>query len=162
MKKLCMVTAAILLTALAAVAQTGGKRTNDEAAIRRLAQRYANAWNRGDAKGAAAIFAADAVFITMEGAPQKGRTQIQKGLAQDFAGPAKGSRFQVQVTSVRFPQPNFAIAHGTTQVTGGQFPPGVGKGHYLAVFGKTRGEWRVLAVHVAAVPPPSSAGASTR
>jgi uncharacterized protein (TIGR02246 family) len=141
-------------TAATAIAQPKPGGAADEAAIRDLAKQYSTAWNSGDAKNAAAVYADDASFINIIGVETKGRAAIEKNMADSLAGEMKGTTFVATMDTIRFIKPDVAVVQGTTNITGGATPPDGLKGHYLLVATKQGGSWKVLAVHTAALPPP--------
>lgn len=89
-------------------------RASDSAAILALIQAHAAAWNRRDAKAAAAVLTPDAVWVTSAGVELRGRGEIERAhaqwLAQDAA--AGGSRHVHPPASiaVRFLRPDVAVA----------------------------------------------------
>jgi uncharacterized protein (TIGR02246 family) len=72
------------------------------AAVRKLAADYAAACSRGDAKAVAAFYTADAVNVEAGPVRSVGREAIEKKVAADYAGPFKGAKCTITVTSVRF------------------------------------------------------------
>jgi len=154
--KLAALAAAVVLATLAS-AQTGTGRAGDEAAIRKMGEQYAAAWNSGDARQAAALFAEDGTFTDVNGQTYKGRMAIEKDLAESEVGTAKtGMTMSITTEAVRFLQPDLAVAMGRTHFSGAQGGPG--GGHYMSVVRRVGSEWKVAAVHAAASPPASMAG----
>lgn len=158
MRKMLAALAAGMVLATLASAQTGTGKAGDEAAIRRLAEQYAEAWNGGNASQAAALFAQDGSFTEVTGETHKGRQAIEADLGAEPIGTAKtGMTLSIGMDSVRFLGPTVAVATGTTRFSGGSQPGG---GHYLSVLRKVGSEWKIAAVHAAINPPRESAVAT--
>jgi uncharacterized protein (TIGR02246 family) len=101
--------------------------------FKKLVDAFVQAWDKGDAKGVAALHTTDAIRLNTDGTVAIGRAEIEKGMATAFAGAMKGARLVVtegkrsQVTS------DVYVAEGSYAVTGGApAPPGMtNKGHYV-------------------------------
>jgi uncharacterized protein (TIGR02246 family) len=107
--RLIVMVLAVWVAAVAA-AQSDGKLTSDEAAVRDLVQRYVDAREKRDATALAALFTADADQFTTGGEWRKGREGVvQGGLASSQRNP--GTR-RITVRTVRFITPNVAVADG--------------------------------------------------
>jgi uncharacterized protein (TIGR02246 family) len=89
-------------------------RASDSAAILGLIQAHAAAWNRRDAKAAAAALAPDAVWVTSGGQELHGRAEIERAhaewLAQDSAAGASTHVHPPSSISIRFLRPDVAVA----------------------------------------------------
>ena len=160
MKRLLLAAVAILMAATLAPAQTGtggaagsSGRSEDEAAIRKLAELHAAAWNKGDARQAASVFAEDAAFTLVDGRTLKGRSAIEQNIASDPIGTARtGRTMTIDTEAVRFLGPDLAISNGYTKFSGPALPADQ-IGHYMAVVKKTGSGWKVLAVQAAVNAP---------
>jgi uncharacterized protein (TIGR02246 family) len=90
-----------------------GERS-DSAAILQLILDHAAAWNSRDAKAAAALLTADAVWVTSTGVELRGREAIEQAHAQWLAqDAASGGTTHVHPTgsiNVRFLRPDVAVA----------------------------------------------------
>ena len=75
----------------------------NESEIRKRVQEYENAYNRGDAKAIAAIYAENGSHTYINGMIDRGRLEIEKGLAESFAGPMKGTQIKITPDVIRFP-----------------------------------------------------------
>ena len=73
------------------------------------------AFNRGDAKAYAAMYAADADNIDSFGRTFKSRDQIEQAYAELFAGPYRGARLTTQVDNLRFVTPTVAVSDITAE-----------------------------------------------
>lgn len=88
----------------------------DEAAIRALAQKCAEAWNRGSGEAFAAQFAEDSDYVVVNGMYIKGRQQNASGHQQIFDTIYKGTRLWIEAKSVRFLRPDVALMHSTSKI----------------------------------------------
>ncbi|MEI5522866.1 SgcJ/EcaC family oxidoreductase [Streptomyces brasiliscabiei] len=79
--------------------------------LRRLIQRQADAWNRGDGTAFAGTYAEDAEFITFDGTHLRGREEMARNFQIYFDEYTKGTRLvftEVPVT-LRHPTPDTAV-----------------------------------------------------
>src|SRR5256885_7420187 len=87
----------------------------DEAAIRRSAASYVEAFNKHDAKALADLWSPDAVYLNRStGEEVVGRAAI----AEQFTAMFKQQpelKLEVNVSSVQFVSPNVAVEHGTAK-----------------------------------------------
>lgn len=115
------------------------RNSADEAAIRETGTTFAKAYDKADAKAAAAHFTADAEYVDEQGNIYQGRQAIEELLTAFFiANP--GSRLEVAIDTIRFVGPGVAIEDGTTTVV----RPAGGLSdysRYTAVHVKTNGKW---------------------
>jgi uncharacterized protein (TIGR02246 family) len=92
------------------------KHDADRAAIDRLSKELVAAFNARDAAGIAAHWTADGEFIRNDGAPIRGRAEIQKGYA-DFFKTLKGKPLaDVQVDGLRFLSADTAVSEVTLRL----------------------------------------------
>ena len=128
-----------------------------EAEIRQRVQEYENAYNRGDAKALASIYAVDASHTYAIGITHRGRLEIEKGLDEFFAGIMKGTQMKLTPEVIRFPKDDIAIENASFIMTGLKMQDGTEippiKGLCLAVYQKQGNEW--FAVAVQCMIPPS-------
>jgi uncharacterized protein (TIGR02246 family) len=128
----------------------------DETAIRKRVQEYVDAWNRGDAKAAAAVYAVDGTHTYVLGFTHRGRVAIEKGLEELLAGSWKGTRITLKTNAVRFLKPDVAVEDETFTVAGLKTPEGTElpavEGPCLVVHQKRDGEWFAAAVQCG-IPP---------
>jgi uncharacterized protein (TIGR02246 family) len=133
----------------------------DEKAIRELPGRYAEAWNKGDAKVIAGLFAPDGDLVGAAGEAMKGQAEVEQGTAAQLAGMYKGSTDTNTTTSVRFLTPEIALADGTWEfsgVTGPDGKPMSMNGLWTAVLLKKDGSWWIGALRaMRPIPMPASA-----
>jgi uncharacterized protein (TIGR02246 family) len=111
----------------------------DEAAIRKAAASYAEAFNKHDAKALAAHWSPDAVYTNRS----TGEEVVgQAAIGEQFAALFKGQpalKVEVTVGSVQFVSPNVAIENGTTKVLSANGEPE--EIEYSAVNVKRDGKW---------------------
>jgi uncharacterized protein (TIGR02246 family) len=115
-------------------------QNSPEEAIRNRVRQYEAAYNAGDADKLAAIYAVDATHTYALGFTHRGRTQIAKGLKEQFAGPMKGTRISITPLHIRSISPGVAV------------PPI--NGLCLGVYRKEADQWFAVAVQCM-VPPPA-------
>jgi uncharacterized protein (TIGR02246 family) len=121
-------------------------KTADEAAIRAILQRMADAWNTGDGVAFAAPFAEDADFIAFEGTHLKGRREIASFHVQVFDTVVKGSHLKGEVKFVRFLNPELALMHSNVDITlPGQTKASPSRDSMeLFVVSKRNGSWQAV------------------
>jgi uncharacterized protein (TIGR02246 family) len=128
--------------------QTGvakGKRARD----------FIAAFEKGDAKGVAAFWMPDAVYVDENGRHFKGRPAIEQ-MYEKFFAKNKGLKLNIIVTSARMVGADVGLEEGLTEVTpaGGGLPSTAG---FSAVLVKKDGEWYFESVHDTVARPPSNA-----
>jgi len=144
------VAAACTLATSAGRAEEGG----DEAQILAVMARGADAFNRGDAAAAAAVYASDADLVNVRGDHLKGQAEIERGLARAFATRYKDARIKRGEVDIRFLRPDVALAYVTNEiaVAGAGGAPTVHRELGLRVFVKDGGAWRIAALHDTPLP----------
>jgi uncharacterized protein (TIGR02246 family) len=131
----------------------------NETEIRKRVQEYENAYNRGDAKATAAIYAENGSHTYVNGMIDRGRLEIEEGLAESFAGPMKGTQIKITPDVIRFPADNVAIEEASFALTGLKMPNGAAvptmKGFCLSVYQNQDNEWFIVAIQcmVPLTPP---------
>jgi uncharacterized protein (TIGR02246 family) len=121
----------------------------DEAEILAVMARGADAFNRHDAAGAAAVYANDADLVNVRGDHLKGAAEIEQGLAGAFATRYKNARMKRGEVSIRFLRPDVALAYVTNEITvaGETGDSTVHRELGLRVFVKEGDAWRIAALH---------------
>lgn len=140
---------------LAATASAGSSQATDEAAIRRVVERFDETRNTGDWKGFAALFAKGADQLISSGTWRTGPEDIATGMQEITSTAYKGSTHKTTADRVRMLAPGVAISDGTftiTNIAGG----GGRKGLVTMVLVKDGGEWRIAAAR-SMVPTPAGA-----
>ena len=148
----------VVLSALlfAGAAAGPGRNTamskTDEAEVLRLENEFLGAWNRGDARGAAAVFAEDGVRIGAFGDVAQGRREIEAAYEKLLGGPMKGATASVEM-KVRFLAVDVALVQGplTIHPSGGAPPI---RGYAVDIWRKQNGRWWLLEGHPKLFPPP--------
>ena len=93
-----------------------GDRHTDEHAIRELLDRQVMGWAAGDPEAYAAVFTADADYVTFLGSHHKGRDAIAASYAPLFKKLLKGSRLDTEITQLRFLTPDVALIQAKAAV----------------------------------------------
>ena len=140
--------ASILLAAVSAPPSRGAARDQDEADIRAVQARQADAWNRHDARAYAALFATDGDVVNVVGWWWKGRAEIESKLTAAFAFVFRDSTMTITDVEVRFLAPEVAVAHVRWTMTGARTPPGIPEpreGIQTQTLQKTAGKWLIAA-----------------
>jgi len=111
----------------------------DEAAIRRTAASYVEAFNKHDAKALADLWSPDAVYLNRStGEEVVGRAAISEQFTNLFKEQPE-LKLEVNVASVQFVSPNVAVEHGTAKfLTPNEEPEEI---DYSAVDVKRDGNW---------------------
>jgi len=112
-----------------------------EAAVRESAARFVAAYNRHDAKAAAAGFTSTADFVTEDGTAIHGQEAIERHFAAVFTALPRVS-LELHVESIRLVTSNVAVEEGRVE-----FLPQPGAAfqfsRYLAVHLNQEGQWRL-------------------
>jgi uncharacterized protein (TIGR02246 family) len=152
--KRALLTAAIMAWGMAAaLGAEAGRQAADEAMIRKAVESYVAAFNQGDAKAVAALWAPEAVYTNPRSGEQVvGREAIEKQFAAVFEG-AKGAKLEATTEAIQFVSPNVAVEQGTAKVILPDQAPE--ETEYTAVYVKRDGQWlldRVTEEDVVVVP----------
>ena len=119
----------------------------DEQTIRSLATEFVSAWNKNDSKQMAACFSTDGDLINPSGRIARGRTEVERLMQEEHAGPFKGTRLNTQHKHLRFLKPDVAIADYEFEIS--QMRGGDGKntlkGHVTFVLHKENDRWLIAA-----------------
>lgn len=131
-----------------------GADSPEAAAIKKGEAAFKAAFDAGDAKAVAALWAPDGELVEEDGERIEGRAAIEKRYAAFFAANPK-ARIKVYVQLVRFPNAETALEDGSATV---MYPSGVpmNSGHYSVVHVKRDGKWLMWSVHES--PAEESAG----
>jgi uncharacterized protein (TIGR02246 family) len=128
-----------LIATASALAQQPSDQSTDEAAIRKAAASYAEAFNKHDAKALAEHWSPDAVYTNRStGEEVVGRPAIGEQFTALFKV-QPDLKLEVTVTSVQFVSPNVAIEQGTAKTLGPNAVPE--ETEYSAVNVKRDGKW---------------------
>src|SRR5262249_58628459 len=105
----------VALLAPAARAEGPKNRAEEEKALRKRAEEFVAAFNRGDAEALVAFWTEDGDHVDQVGRARKGRQAIGDAYRKLFAA-SKGAKLNVTRTSLRFLTPDLAITDGFTAV----------------------------------------------
>ncbi|HEY5545381.1 MAG TPA: SgcJ/EcaC family oxidoreductase [Gemmatimonadaceae bacterium] len=152
----------LLLVVVFSPATAASPQESDRLAIRRRTEEYVQAFNRGDAAAAAAVYAADGTHTYAFGVTHRGRPAIEQGLREFLAGPMKGTRVSITVDSIRFITGEIAVEEDSFVVSGltsadGAAVPSL-NGRCMAVYRKQSNAWHASAIQcMVPMSPPRSA-----
>lgn len=110
-RKILLRIAVINLTLILVPALRAQTPTADEAAIKQIVQQVQDGWNAHDGAAFAALFAADADYVVVNGMKVKGRDEIEKGHTRIFTTIYKDSRNVATVKAIRFLRADVAVVH---------------------------------------------------
>jgi uncharacterized protein (TIGR02246 family) len=129
-------------------------RSADEAAIRGNIAAFVRAYNAGDAKGVAALFAPDGQAEDKDGEVSQGRAAIEKTFKELFAA-APQKRLEVSVESIRFIGADLAVETGSTKETSapGETPE---YDRYTVLHVKRDGKWQMALARDQDGDPPTN------
>jgi uncharacterized protein (TIGR02246 family) len=109
---------AIVFVARPGPANNTREEADDKTAIAKAGEAFVDAFHKGDAKGVAAAFTADAEITEENGQQVKGRDAIEKGFEEMFAQ-NKGLKIGIQSQALKFITPDVAVEEGITSI----YPP---------------------------------------
>jgi uncharacterized protein (TIGR02246 family) len=129
----------------------------DEEAIRNIILQMTEAFNQHDAKKATQMYTSNADFVNVRGDKYTGAEEIQQKLAAIFLTPAKQATLKTLNVSVRFVNPELAIAHVTNELSGLVDSAGLKLPSHrelsIRIFIKENDNWRVTAFHNTMIRP---------
>jgi uncharacterized protein (TIGR02246 family) len=122
-----------------------------EAEFQKIADAFAAAWGKGDAKAIAALHTKDAVRTSGTGEPAaKGTAAIEAAIAAAHAGPYKGTTLTIKSNGFTRVTQDVYVGEGTYQISGGSMPPGTpSSGQYMNTMVRQGGRWLIAASAVA-------------
>jgi uncharacterized protein (TIGR02246 family) len=120
-------------------------RAEDEKAIRKITEAFTNAFNAGDAKAVATLWAPEGELADVHGEVFRGRDAIEKMYGLQFSN-AKGSKIKIAIDSIRFAGKETAIEAGTASVipVDGH---AVTAGRFTVVYVNSDRKWLMESVH---------------
>jgi uncharacterized protein (TIGR02246 family) len=92
------------------------KTSDDEAAVRKTADAFAKAFDKGDAKAVAALWTEQGEFVGPDGETLRGRKEIEKGYAEFFEKNPK-AKLELRIESIRLLGKHTALEEGSVRVT---------------------------------------------
>jgi uncharacterized protein (TIGR02246 family) len=113
---------------------------------------FADAWNRHDMDALADVFHEDARFVDVRGTYIRGREEIQRRHAAEYAALNAGSVLNGEVADARQLAPGVIVGHVKTGLdTAGQ----TRRAFLTMVVEQRGGRWRISEAHNTIVMPPS-------
>lgn len=113
-----MIGASVVFGAGLALAQGGS--TQDEEAIRKLHQSFAEAWTQHDTQAMSMFWAEDGDFIGPDGQYMSGRGRIENYLAEAHTGDFATAKLAIAVKGIRFLKPDVAVVNAEAEISGGR------------------------------------------
>lgn len=126
--------------------------TDAEAAATSATNAYVAAFNKGDAKALAAMYAEDAQYVSDDGSTIAGRAAVLEGLAKFFAG-NEGAKLDVQIKSARFLTPDVLVENGISTIDDET-------ARYVCTYVKKDGAWLISELNETTLPPIDAAAAA--
>lgn len=146
---ICTLIAMIIVSVLGNALLGAGEMTAEEQAIRKSAEDFVAAYDRGDAAAVAAHWAKDGEY-TIGQQTVKGRNAIAK-LYAEFLRAHPGSKMGVKIDSIRVLAPTVALEQGTAAVSNNaNEPPSASS--YSVVHVKQDDKWLMVSVRESEVP----------
>lgn len=153
----------LALVAGLSLARRSSAAEDETANVRKQCSAFVQAWNSHDAKGMAAIFAADGDSINPFGQHAKGRADVEKAFSAEHGekGPMRESSILLKDEPIRFVTPDVAVSDADVVLSGAIGPDGK-KGepmrvHVTNIWKKADGKWSVFASRPYLVPTPPPA-----
>jgi uncharacterized protein (TIGR02246 family) len=137
--------AAMMLLALSLVA--GAQKADPDA--QKVAEQYAAAFNKGDAKALAALYTAGGARLGTDGQLVAGRAALEAMYAAGFAGPLKGSKLTLVPGSSHVVAPDVKVIAGRFTTDG----IATVKGRYVNTIVKQGAHWLLASVVTIPDPP---------
>ena len=130
-----------------------------EAPIRALYKQIVDAYNRGDAAGASALFTTDGALIAGDATRYVTPPEIERFLSQLHAKLPKGAQFIATVTDVRFASPDIAVltSEGGWLFPGESAVSDKNQGIHTLVAVRQEGAWRAALFQRTRRPAPAPA-----
>ena len=107
-----------------AVVELRAQSAADDKDVRALSVQVQDAWNKADPCLLADLFLTDGDYISSSGRTERGRGEVERAFAQQWAGIYRKTKIALTVTAVRFVRPDVAIVDGAFDVSGMKDPGG--------------------------------------
>ena len=134
---------------------TNSMKTEDEHSIYQSTEKFLEAWNKGDATGAASFYTEDGVRVGAMGDIQHGRAEIAAAYENLMHKAMPGAKANQEKGVIRMLGPDLAIWQGGLEISKGDGSPPI-KGYVVQVMKKVDGSWYILEAHPKFFPPPPS------
>ena len=132
-------------------------RGKDEQAIRNIILQMTEGFNNHDAKAATQMYTSDADFVNVRGDKYTGAAEIQQKLAAILSTRAKQATLKTLHVTVRFVNPELAIAHVANELSGLVDSAGLNLPAHqelsIRVLIKEKNSWKVTAFHNTMIRP---------
>jgi uncharacterized protein (TIGR02246 family) len=150
------VCAAVFAGSVATQAQSNAK---EEAAVRDVVSNFAESWNRAGMPGFSDLFTDDADFVVITGKWLKGRSEIVSYHKELLGSLYKGSHLAPDTVTVRFLQPDVAVAHANWEVSYTKDGNEQKRTALMTLtFTKQAGKWQIAAAHNTLTGGPGAMG----
>jgi uncharacterized protein (TIGR02246 family) len=117
------------------------------------AQKYQEAYNKGDAKAVAGFYSEDVDYVDQDGAVVKGRDAMQRLLADNFQQ-NPGAKLAITTLEIKDLTPDVKVSQGFATVTPANGAPVTTR--YTAVRVKKGDHWEISQLNEREAPPPSA------
>jgi uncharacterized protein (TIGR02246 family) len=127
-----------------------------EGELRRLAEAYAQAWAKADAKAITALYSNEAIRVGPEGKISVGRAAIEQALSDAIRGPYRGTKIRLTPGQTTRAAQDAYVSEGTFLIVGGMTPAGVATGgRYLQTLVRLSGRWLIAGDAAISTPRPA-------
>lgn len=126
---------------LLAIAAPQSSTAADDAAVRDLVERYAQAREKNDPAAVSALFTTDADQLVSSGEWRRGREALVKGV---LSSSQQGGKRTTTVETVRFLTPDSAIVDARYEIVGGAYVERRMWSSFIMT--KTKDGWRIAAI----------------
>jgi uncharacterized protein (TIGR02246 family) len=149
MNRVSILLIGLTVIAMPVAAQTKGN-AKDQEAIKSIALKWQDSWNRHDMKALTALVAEDVDFITVAGNWRKNRREFEEHHANKrHEMQYKESVWTTKNMDVKFIRPDVAVAHVEWGIKGDRDPDGTlrqpRQGISTWVVEKRKGKWLIIA-----------------
>ncbi len=142
----------VLLTLAALAPAQGNEPTDADKTSQSQVDSYVAAFNKGDARALAALYAEDTQYTSDEGVAVVGRAAVLENLTKFFAK-NKGAKLEVRVDSARFLTPDVLLERGFATVNDETT-------RYVCSYVKKDGVWLISELDETTLPPVDAAAAA--
>jgi uncharacterized protein (TIGR02246 family) len=145
MRKMSWIAALVLVGATAVFS---AQKADPDA--QKIVDQYSAAFNKGDAKTLATLYAVNGTRVGPEGTLIAGRATIEKNYADGFAGPLKGSTLTLEQGATHVVTPDVKVMEGRFSTTTSIAPV---KGRYVNTMVRQGKTWLLATVVTIPDPP---------
>ena len=137
----------MLIAPCAAAQATANNK--DREAIKSIALKWQDAWNRHDLKALAALAAEDVDLVTVSGTRLRSRKEFLEDHTRSHETVLRESVLTTDSVEVKFVRPDVAVAHFEWSITGVKAPDGTSlppqRGIFIWVLTKRKEAWVIIA-----------------